>query len=118
MTISLGASISPVLVPPTTQKRSGQSTFREVLPRGLAHLLRQFTDVGNMGGLVMEISSFWKHESPSDGLCSDSLVRTIGRGNLASGCYAYVSPGSLRFSRDRSPCVPRSTGQLPLARSP
>src|SRR5260370_634332 len=112
---SLAASISPLLVPPAPQKRSAQSTFMEVLPRGLAHLLRQFTDVGNMGGLHMEISSFSKHESPSDGLCSDSLVRAIGRGNLASGCYAYVSPGSLR---DRSPCVPRSTGQLPLARNP
>src|SRR5258708_33032735 len=115
---SLAASTSPLLVPPAPQKRSAQSTFMEVLPRGLAHLLRQFTDVGNMGGLDMEISSFWKHESPWDGLCSDSLVRAIVSGNLASGCYACVSPGSLRFSRGCSPCVPRAAGQLTLARKP
>src|SRR5258708_4544317 len=59
---SLAASISPLLVPPAPQKRSAQSTFMEVLPRGLAHLLRQFTDVGNMGGLDMEISSCFQNE--------------------------------------------------------
>src|SRR5260370_35863814 len=104
----LAASISPLLGPPAPQKRSAQSTFMEILPHGLAHLLRQFTAVGNMGGLDMEMSSFWKYESPLDGLCSDIFVRVIGRGNLASRCYAYVSPGSLRFSQRRSPGVPRS----------
>src|SRR5712692_6624898 len=95
---SLAASTSPLLVPPAPQKRSAHSTFMEVLPRGLAHLLRQFTAVGNMGGLDMEMSSFWKYESPLDGLCSDILVRVIGRGNLASRCCVCVAWVAAIFS--------------------
>src|SRR5258708_31661782 len=94
---SLAASTSPLLVPPAPQKRSAHSTFMEVLPRGLAHLLRQFTAVGNMGGLDMEMSSFWKYESPLDGCVQTSLCGLLVEGTLLRAVMRMCRLGRCDF---------------------